>query len=137
MDIDIPTDVNGDICHGATPTLPNFVDITLIGQKGDSASNTDETRGPSVVRMSRNNISGQAHYCPIVALFEFGSLGLFDNMAANKSRRPEDQEYLPLFPRYVWDKDDFDYSEPILCTAAQTILWTQSNQSTLTGLSSS
>lgn len=122
MDINIPSDVNRDICHGATPTLPDYIDITLIGQKGDSASNTDESRGPSVVRMSRNNIFGQADFCPVVALFEFGSLGLFNVMSANKSLRDEDQKYLPLFPRYVGETDSFDYNEPILCTAAQNIL---------------
>ena len=122
MDIALPNDVNAYICHGATPTLPDHVDITLIGQKGDSASNKDQSRGPSVVRLSRNNIFGQAAFCPIVALFEFGSLGLFNVMAANKAQRAADQVYIPLFPRYVSETDSFDYYEPILCKDAQNIL---------------
>jgi hypothetical protein len=122
MDIVLPSDVNAEICHGATPTLPDFVDITLIGQKGDSASNKNETRGPSVVRLSRNNIFGQAAYCPIVALFEFGSLGLFNVMDANKAKRFGDQVFIPLFPRYVGETDSFDYYEPILCKDAQNII---------------
>lgn len=122
MDIEIPSDVNRDICHGATPTLPDYVDVTLIGQKGDSALNMDESRGPSIVRLSRNNIFGQADYCPIVAFFEFGSLGLFNVMTANKGKPVADQVYVPLFPSYVPETDSFNFSEPILCSAAQTIL---------------
>jgi hypothetical protein len=86
----------------------------LVGQKGDSERCTDPTRGPTEVRLTRNNLIGQSGFCPIVALFEFLSLGMLDVMAANKLKPLSEQVYVPLFPAYDKELDYFHFYEPIL-----------------------
>lgn len=122
MDIKLPHDLQSNICHEATPALPAYVHISMIGQKGDNVNCQDPLRGPTVVRLTRNNLEGQQGFCPVVAMFEFVQLGMLDVMAANNQKPASEQVFVPLFPAYDADLDSFHYYQPMLASDMKNLL---------------